>query len=167
MTLIRTANGIEEMTCPLFLYKLLSVRTSDRLKMGPEDRIAVEFATRVRGLAMTGQLIGTFTHIPHEVGGGGGRLSQARYALAKLMGLVPGSGDYVFARRDASLWLEAKRPKLTKAVDGRSDAGGKLNPAQELFEQWCEREQVPYATFTSPSEGINLLRQHGFIRGDA
>jgi hypothetical protein len=143
---------------PHWLYKLLARENlSARVKLGPEDRVGIEFADRLRVWSLEGSLIATWTHIPHEVGGGGGRSSQLRYAVAKALGLITGSGDYVFTSKHGGAWIEIKKPKTEASGKGRS------TPEQKLFGDWCERLGVPYDVAYSADEAEALLRQWGML----
>ncbi len=161
MTLIRTAAGIVHAIAPHWLYKLMHRENLGRsLRIGPEDRVCITFADNLRVWSLEGRLKATWTHIPHEVGGGAGRGSEARYAVAKALGLIAGSGDYVFVAPDGpGGWIEAKRPK-----DGKS-AAGRLNPAQVMFRDWCALAGVRYEVMHSPEEGEAILKKWGMLDG--
>ena len=134
------------------------------LKLGPEDKFCVEFATQLRQWTIEGKLRAVWTHIPNEMAGSGGgshadekvrrttaRLAQIRYAIAKALGLVPGFSDYVFMWDGGCAALEAKAK------------GGTQNPEQVDFEKWCVDRNVPYFIFRSPQEGYGILRQLGIL----
>lgn len=122
-----------------------------RGRSGPEDQIAMAVANMLRAEALSGNLIGTFTHIPNEIGGGNSS-SRVRYALAKAMGLISGAPDYVFAWPGGSGWIELK----TKT--------GTLNPNQRDFRQWCADTGVLFATCRSVNEVIATLREWGALK---
>ena len=148
---------------PVWLYKLLDrANLSKWLKVGPEDVVNIAFADKCRVWSMEGRLRACWTHIPHEVGGGKGRLSQARYALANALGLVAGSGDMVFTWSDGSGWIEVKRPKGVTST-GKPAAAGRLNPDQVSFRKWCALHNVPYEVIYSADEGEAVLRKWGCL----
>lgn len=121
-------------------------------RTGPEDRLAIEVANYLRAAVLEGRLSATFTHIPHEIGGAG-IAAKVRLALAKAMGLIAGSADYVFVWPTGGGWIELKAP------------GGSLNPAQKDFRDWCEGTRTPYAVARSLDEVIHILSQWGALRG--
>lgn len=136
----------------------------ESLKLGPEDRIGVPFATQLRQWTIEGKLRAVWTHIPNEMGGAGGsrhadekvrrsaaRLAQIRYAIAKALGLIPGFSDYVFLWDGGCAALEAK------AKDGTQQ------PEQVDFQKWCADRNVPYFIFRSPEEGYAILRELGVL----
>lgn len=122
-----------------------------RGRTGPEDRLAIDVATYLRAATLEGRLRGTWTHIPHEVGGGNGVASKIRYGLAKAMGLIAGSGDYVFVGPGVGGWIELKTET------------GRLNPAQKDFSEWCGDKSVNYAVCRSLSEVIEKLNAWGLL----
>lgn len=125
------------------LLRLMEVRTF-KGRTGPEDRLAIELANYLRAATIEGRLSGTWTHIPHEIGGAG-IAAKVRMALAKAMGLIAGSGDYVFVWEDGGGWLELKTPT------------GSLNPAQRDFRDWCRDRRVRWAKVTSLDQAIEAL----------
>lgn len=140
------------MKVPNWLQRLMATWPLASTKIGPEDRIGMEFAADIRQAVYEGRFRGTFTHIPNEVGGGNGKKSSARYALAKSMGLITGVADYVFARPGVCIWIEFKAGRNVQS------------PAQQDFQTWCEQEAVPYYVVKSAADGIAILRNHGFVR---
>src|SRR3546814_7825620 len=79
------------------------------------------------------------------------RLAQIRYTIAKAMGLIDGTADYLFLWATGSGALEAKVGK-----NGQQ-------PNQIDFEVWCTEMGVPYRTFTSVEEGLLILTEWGQI----
>lgn len=131
------------------LIELLSFKTF-RGRVGPEDRLAIEVATYLRAASLEGRLAGCWTHIPHEVGGYG-KPASVRMALAKSMGLIAGSTDYVFVWHDGGGWIELKvKP-------------GKLNPAQKAFAEWCVATQCNHAVCYSLAEVVEKLISWGAL----
>lgn len=119
-------------------------------KRGPEDNICIAFADGLRADALAGRLTATFTHVPHEVGGGA-KNAGLRYCLAKWLGLIPGSTDYVFVWADGGGWLEAKTDE------------GELTEKQKWFRQWCAAQGVRHGVFRTADEGRAILRQWGVL----
>lgn len=128
-----------------------------RLKLKPEERLAVDFADALRAATLDGTLRAVWTHPANEIAGRRSGLSMIRYAIAKRMGLIDGAADYLFLWSDGSGALEAK-----VGSNGQQ-------PNQLDFEWWCTSKGVRYATFTSVEEGLALLREWGALspRADA
>jgi hypothetical protein len=74
------------------------------------------------------------------------RLRRA-WALAKAMGLIAGSGDYVFIGSRTSGWIELK------------SATGSLSPIQRDFRDWCTRCGVEYAVCRTVDNVEATLKQ--------
>ena len=119
---------------------------------GPEDRLACEVADMLRVATLEGRLRATWTHIPHEVGGGNNRASAVRYALAKAMGMIAGSGDYVFVWPDGGGWIELKTPV------------GSLNPKQRDFREWCLTSDCNHAVCRTVEDVEATLMAWGVLR---
>ena len=148
----------------MHVVRLMMRPRIDGLKLGPEDKVGVEFATQLRQWTIEGRLRAVWTHIPNEIAGSGGsrhadekvrktsaRLAQIRYAIAKALGLIVGFSDYVFLWDGGCAALEAKSAK------------GEQRPGQIDFQKWCEDRNVPYRIFTTPQEGYAILRELGVL----
>lgn len=131
------------------LLRLMEVKHF-RGRTGPEDRIAIEVGNMLRAATLEAKLSAVWTHIPHEVGGGN-HLSSIRYALAKAMGLITGSADYVFVWPEGGGWIELKSKT------------GSLSPAQRDFKQWCSTTGVKHAVCRSCEEVEETLRTWGVL----
>jgi hypothetical protein len=121
-----------------------------RGRCGPEDQLAIEVANFLRAATLEGRLAGTWTHIPHEVGGAGIK-AKVLMALAKAMGLIKGSGDYVFVWEGGGGWIELK------------SSTGSLSPAQRDFRDWCQSQNVNWAKCKTIHEVINNLVEWGAL----
>lgn len=140
------------MGVPAFLIRLLDPgRLSPRVKLGPEDRICIEFANRIRVAALEGRLRCVWTHVGNEVGGGYGKSSEIRYAIARALGFVTGTPDYLFLAPDRAAVIEFK------------SKDGSLSENQKLFRSWCELSGVPHAVCRSAEDGVAKLREWGFL----
>jgi hypothetical protein len=138
------------MGAPIYLARLMAYTgLSRRLKLGPEDRIAVRFADELRVAALEGRLRAVFSHVPNELIGYT-RKSPVN-ALARAAGVIPGSADYWFAWGGGSALLEAK------------SADGRLSDNQKDMRSWCEAVGVPYHVFRSVDEGLDILRGLGVL----
>lgn len=126
-------------------------RLSTRIRLGPEDCHCIEFADRLRVATLEGRLRCVWTHVPNEVAGGRGRASEVRYAVAKAMGMITGTHDYLFLARDLSAAIEMKA--------GRNG----LTDGQRDFRAWCETAAVPVATARSADEAEALLVGWGLL----
>ena len=119
---------------------------SRSLRLGPEDRIAIEFANELRKASLEGRLRCIWMHCPNE-----GKRSSAAGAIARALGLIPGTPDYLFMSSKGSFALECKAP------------GGKQNENQKDFEQWCEAQRVPYQVFYTAAQGLEYCRAYGVL----
>lgn len=119
----------------------------------PEDLFAYALANRLRELSVKGRLRAVWCHVPNEVGAVGkargengayhstpaSRSASLRYTLARALGLVPGTADYLFLGPAGSLALELKV--------GR----GSMSDNQKTFARWCADVGVPYVLATAAS----------------
>ncbi|EHK57744.1 hypothetical protein [Allomesorhizobium alhagi] len=121
------------------------------LKLGPEDRICIEFANRLRAWTLEGRPVAVWSHIGNEIGGGT-KNANIRYAIAKALGMITGASDYVFLWPGGSAALEAKAPKGVQTA-GQTD-----------FEAWCTARGVPYRIMRSADEGEAILREMGVLK---
>jgi hypothetical protein len=119
-------------------------------RTGPEDKLAIEVASMLRAATVEGKLRATWTHVPHEVGGKG-KLAAIRMALAKAMGLIKGSADYVFVAENGGGWIEIKVP------------GNYPTPIQRDFGEWCRINNVRHAICRSTQEVEDTLRSWGLL----
>ncbi len=118
-----------------------------RGRRGPEDLLSIDVATMLKVATLEGRLDAVWTMIPHELGGAG-KLAAIRVALAKSMGLIAGSGDFVFIWPTGGAFIELK----VKAA---------LSPAQQDFKAWCEGSGNRYAVCRSVAEVEAKLREWG------
>lgn len=119
---------------------------SRSLRLGPEDRIAIEFAAELRKASIEGRLKAVWLHVPNE-----SKRSKAAGAIARALGLIPGTADYLFLHADGSFALECKGPD------------GKQTENQKDFEQWCRTQGVPYQMFRTVEEGLGYVRDYGVL----
>ncbi len=131
---------------------LRPIALSRSAKLGPEDRISIEFATRLRVWTINGDLRAVWWHTPNEVGGGRGKSSALAYAIASNLGAIAGAPDFVLIRDGSAFLIEMKRP------------GGPMTTGQERFQEWCAWAGVRYAVCYSADEAERLLRESGFLR---
>jgi hypothetical protein len=124
---------------------------SARIRLKPEEILARAFANALRQATIQGRLRCVWTHPANEVAGQQTGLAQIRYAIAKAMGLIDGTADYLFLWADGSGALEAKV----------GDNGQQAN--QVDFEAWCVANGVRYATFTTVEEGLAILVEWGVL----
>lgn len=73
--------------------------------------------------------------------------AKVRMALAKAMGLIAGSGDYVFVWEGGGGWIELKTPT------------GSLSPIQRDFRQWCQDTGCLWAKATTVEQFQSTLRE--------
>lgn len=120
-----------------------------RGRKGPEDLLSIDVATMLRAATLEGRLDAVWTMIPHELGGAG-KLAAIRVALAKAMGLIAGSGDFVFVWPTGGGFIELK----VRAA---------LSPAQQDFRDWCIGSGNRYAVCKSVNEVEAKLREWGAL----
>lgn len=164
--LVRSGDGpIFRCNQPQWLQDLLLrarlIRTP-KTKLGREDEVCIRFADGLREAALCGRLRATWTHIPHEVGGAA-KNAKLYYSLAVALGLIKGSGDYVFVWKGGGCWMEFKAPAIQRTAAEPRKQGGALSPAQKLFRQWCELHEVPHHIVTSAEDGFALLVGYGVL----
>jgi len=135
------------MRTPAFLVRLMDYRRlSARMRLGPEDRVCLEFVTALRVAALEGRLSAVFCHVPNELATRG-----PAAALARALGLITGTSDYLFLWDGGAAALEAKAP------------GAYPSPIQRDFRDWCAARGVPWHVFRSADEGLAILRALGVL----
>lgn len=138
---------------PLAILSRITRRLDiSRLRLKPEETLAVAFADALRDATFDGSLRAVWTHPANEIAGRRSGLSKIRYAIAKRMGLIDGTADYLFLWADGSGALEAK-----VGSNGQQ-------PNQLDFEWWCKKNGVRYHVFTSVEEGLSTLKEWGALR---
>jgi hypothetical protein len=134
------------------IVRLMAPRNlSARIRLKPEEILAKDFANALRQATIEGRLRCVWTHPANEVAGQQNGLAQIRYAIAKAMGLIDGTADYLFLWSDGSGALEAKV--------GRNDQQAN----QVDFQEWCISNGVRYETFTSVEQGLAILVGWGVL----
>lgn len=137
---------------PAALVRLMPRPRLGAVKLGPEDRIGIEFANRLRAWTLEGRLTAVWSHVGNEVGGGRGYKSVIAYTIAKALGLVTGMSDYFFIWPGGGALLELKA------------AAGRQTEAQRDVEAWCEFVGIPYRVCRSADEGEAILREWGVLK---
>lgn len=138
---------------PAFLVRLMQYRGLSRsIRVGPEDAECLVFATELRAAALEGRLRAVFTHPANELAGmvrkgpGGKVVVPAQVALARALGLITGTSDYLFLMEAGSLAIEFKSKT------------GSMTPGQKDFRDWCLAMGVPHHTVRSAAAGLQILR---------
>lgn len=139
------------MSIATLLHLMMPQKLSANLKLGQEDKICIEFANRLRAWTLQRQLIAVWSHIPNELAGGTNN-AKIRYAIAKALGMITGTADYLFLWRDGAAALEVKA------------ARGIQSEGQKHFQVWCEMMGVPYFVVYSADEGERTLRNLGILK---
>lgn len=127
---------------------------SGSVRLGPEDREAYTFANALRAATLEGRLTAVFCHVPNELAGmvqivrGKARV-PVQVAIARALGLIRGSSDYLFLWGGGSLAMEFK------------SSTGSLTEGQRDFRTWCEAQGVPFHVVRSTTQGLDLLRAAG------
>jgi hypothetical protein len=151
---LRLPKETRSMGIAAVLARVLHFPPLSRLTLQPEETIAVAFAHELRAATMEGRLRAVWTHPANEIAGRRSGLSKIRYAIAKAMGLIYGTPDYVFLASHRSGALEAKVP------------GNRQQDNQKDFERWCLVNGVAYRVFTSVEEGLAILEEWGMLTRD-
>lgn len=141
---------------PAFLLRLMTYNMP-RCRLGPEDREAKAFSDQLRVWTLEGKLKAIWWHTASELAGGGGRAAQIRYAIAKALGLIPGSPDYIF--------LHAEKGGF--ALEMKARKGGALTPSQKDFRDWCALRDIPYVKVHGCEAAIRQLHEWGLVDGEA
>ncbi|GGN49497.1 hypothetical protein GCM10011349_20170 [Novosphingobium indicum] len=146
------------MPTPAFLVRLMQYRGLSRsVRIGPEDSECLAFATELRAAALEGRLRAVFTHPANELAGmvrkgpGGKVIVPAQVALARALGLITGTADYLFMMCDSSLAIEFK------------SKNGSMTEGQKDFRDWCEAMGVPHHVVRSAEGGLQILRDAGVL----
>ena len=145
------------MTTFAFLLRLMSyTKLSRSLKIGEEDREALTFANALRAATLEGRLDAVWLHPANELAGitrktPKGYRTLPQVALARALGLITGTSDYVFLRSSGALAIEFK------------SARGSLRLAQRDFRDWCEARGVPFHVVRSAEDGLQILRDAGAL----
>lgn len=143
------------MATPAFLLRLMSYRPLSRnVALGPEDLECLAFTTELRAAALEGRLRAVFTHPANELAGlppSAPRRFLVRAAIARALGLITGSSDYLFLWQGGSLAIEFKA--------GRNG----LSDGQRDFRDWCAHVGVPFHLVRSAQAGLQILRDAGVL----
>ena len=142
------------MTTPAFLLRLMAYKPLKNVRLGPEDMECLAFANSLRAAVLEGRLRAIWCHVPNQLAGipsKSGRTSLVRAAIARALGLIQGSSDYLF------LWNGGCCAMEFKSADGR------LNQGQKDFKDWCALYGVPFYVVRSADAGLAILRDHGVL----
>lgn len=145
------------MPTPSFLIQLMDPgKLSRNIKTGPEDDISIAFASRLRVWTIERRLNCIWCHVPNEVAGTSNdkikNLMKIRYAIAKALGLITGTADYLFLSETGGYCIEMKSKTGTQT------------PNQKKFQEWCKLCNVPYKIARSADEAEQHLRDWGLIK---
>lgn len=111
--------------------------------------MAIPFANQLRVHTLKGRLRAVWCHPANELAGAARATPAA--AIARALGLIAGSSDFLFLWKDGAGALEAK-----------SDVG-RLSPGQKDFRDWCDLMGVPFHVFRTADEGESYLRGWGVL----
>ena len=142
---------------PGYLIRLMMHHPlSAGMRLGPEDAAAYQFAQDLRAASIERRLLAVWTHPANELCGlprdAPGRF-KVRAAIARALGLITGTSDYLF------LWAGGSAAIEFKAADGRLEA------EQRDFRDWCGACGVPFHVVRSAAEGLAVLRDAGVLAG--
>lgn len=139
------------MASPAFLLRLMQhagLSSALARRLGPEDRMACQFAADLRKATLEGRLRAVWTHPANELVGAA---TGPTAAIARALGLHRGVSDYLFMWGGGNLALEAK------------SARGRLSDHQSDFERWCFLNNVPFIVFRTVEEGCDTLKNFGIL----
>ena len=148
---LRIPKPRREATDIAILERITRRLSTRNLKLKPEEALSIAFADALRVAVVQGRLRAVFTHPANEIAGRRSGLSKIRYTIAKAMGLIDGTADYLFLWSTGSGALEAKIGR-----NGQQDN-------QLDFEWWCHSNGVHYRIFTSVEEGLEILQDWGIL----
>lgn len=145
---------------PWLLRLMTRMRLAPGMKLGPEDRLAIEVADACRVWTLEGRLSGVWFHIPNEGGGANRRKAQIELVLKAALGAIGGAPDLVFIGSDRSpignalhnvLLIELKAPK------------GRRTDNQADFAAWASHNDIAYLICRSFDEVEEALVKHGLL----
>ncbi|CAB5162434.1 hypothetical protein UFOVP152_28 [uncultured Caudovirales phage] len=142
------------MATPAYLLRLMHYVKLTRVTLGPEDLTCMAFVTELRAATLGGRLRAVWTHPANELAGLSPRSPRpmlVRAAIARALGLITGSSDYLFLWEGGSLAMEFKSDK------------GSLTDGQRDFRSWCADMGVPFHVVRSASAGLQILRDAGVL----
>ena len=135
--------------------RLMSYRPLSRnVALGAEDAECLQFANTLRAAALEGRLRAVWTHPANELAGlppSSPRKFLVRAAIARALGLITGSSDYLFLWADGGCAIEFKA--------GRNG----LSDGQRDFRDWCRDQGVPFHVVRSADAGLQVLRDAGAL----
>lgn len=145
------------MATPAFIVRLMHHKgLSSSVKLGAEDAEAYRFAQDLRQAAIGGRLLAVFTHPANELAHMGKTVKgvfrvAVQAAVARALGLITGSSDYLFLHKTGALAIEFKS-KTGRLTEGQAD-----------FRDWCGALNVPFHVVRSREEAIGVLRDAGLL----
>ncbi|HWU01654.1 MAG TPA: hypothetical protein VN222_02845 [Novosphingobium sp.] len=146
--------------CPPFLTRLMDHRalsTPAQLRLGPEDKEAYAFANELRALTLEGRLAAVWTHPANELAGmvrkaaNGKVVVPPQIAVARALGLITGTSDFLFMWHDGACAIEFKSKT------------GTMTSGQRDFRDWCAMARVPFHLVRSVEAGLSVLRHAGVL----
>lgn len=134
------------------ILRLMHHVSVDGSLLGPEDKEAYLFTNELRIAAIQGRLRAVFTHPANELAFTPGRKKPTlAAAIARALGLITGTSDYLF------LW-----DRGCMAIEFKSKSGS-LRPAQRDFRDWCREMDVPFHVVRCHKAGLDLLFKAGAL----
>ena len=150
------------------------------LNLQPEQSLSCRLYQALVAEHRAGRLRAVCTCIPNELPrpSRGGKSIQG-FAIAvqnkrRAMGRIPGASDWVFTWAAGNLWAELKDPGgqvvMRKVKRAAGDvlrpvktSAGSLSAEQIAFQGWCDRLNVPKATWYDVPTAIEELRRRGAL----
>ncbi len=131
------------------ISRLMSRATLGNWDIEPEQRLAIEFADKLRVAARDGKLNCVFCHVANE-----GKRHRIVASILIAMGLIPGAPDYWFIWKDGGGLIELKRPDRKLPM---------LEGNQAHFRVWAESLGAKYALHNSLEDALATLREWGVL----
>lgn len=142
-------------------------RLSTGVKLGPEDRLAIEVADMCRAWTIEDRLRAVWWHTANEAGGGSDkRKREIQMAKARALGMIPGTSDLVFIGTsklvvDLSTTIAQQR-SIVLLIELKS-AKGTRSANQADFAAWAAHHDITYLICRSLAEVEEALTKHGLL----
>ncbi len=153
------------MKVSVWLLRLMTrVRLSAavQVKLGPEDRLAIEVADACRAWTLEGRLRAVWFHVPNEGGGANRRKAQIELSVKTALGLIPGTADLVFIGAGQSNRLEDETVNRVLLIELKSKTGT-MSANQKDFRDWAESCGIEYRIAKTFEQAETALLDAGLL----
>lgn len=141
-------------------------RLSTGVRLGAEDKIAIEVADMCRAWTIDGRLQGVWFHVANEAGAGSDkRKREIQMAKARALGLIPGTPDLVFIGGEMPWGASGDTIKGAHRVllIELKSAKGRRSDNQGDFAAWANHHDIAYLICRSLAEVEEALTKHGLL----